>query len=152
MIERRSALGMAELGIVGPVGRKGVEQLLAIATDVSVGASLRLPEPCLAALGAQLRMFKAHTSRSIAGSWLGIDRRDEQAARCDSGHWFGTSNSSRLKRRRCQGLPIGTELLSPGSASLPKQHSSGGKEKLGSIEQARRSLFAQPVPPPAPLP
>ena len=35
---------MAELGIVTPVGRKGVEQLLAIATDASDRRVLRLPE------------------------------------------------------------------------------------------------------------
>ena len=35
---------MAELGIVTPVGRKGVEQLLAIATDAGDRRVLRLPE------------------------------------------------------------------------------------------------------------
>src|SRR6187397_2635464 len=47
---------MAEFGIVAPVGRKGVEQLLAIVTD---GSDQRVPEvarACLTALGAQLRI------------------------------------------------------------------------------------------------
>ena len=35
---------MAELGIVAPVGRKGVEQLLAIATDAGDQRVLRLHE------------------------------------------------------------------------------------------------------------
>src|SRR5512147_336276 len=50
---------LAELGIVAPVGRKGVEQLLAIVADT---ANDRLPEvarACLAALGIQLRALKA---------------------------------------------------------------------------------------------
>ena len=50
---------LAEFGIVAPVGRKGVEHLLAIGTD---GSDQRVPEvtqACLAALGAQLRMLKA---------------------------------------------------------------------------------------------
>jgi transposase len=38
------------------------------------------------------------------------------------------------KRRRCQGLPLGTELLSL-DRLVPKQHSSGGKNKLGSIRK-----------------
>ena len=49
----------AEFGIVAPVGRRGVDELLGIAGDAS---DQRLPEvarACLAALGAQLRMIKA---------------------------------------------------------------------------------------------
>jgi transposase len=49
---------LAEFGIVAPVGRHGVEQLLGIAADVN---DKRLPEvarACVAALGAQLRMLK----------------------------------------------------------------------------------------------
>jgi transposase len=48
---------LAEFGIVAPVGRRGVEQLLEVDT-----ADRRLPEiarACLAALGGQLRALKA---------------------------------------------------------------------------------------------
>src|SRR5881398_293470 len=50
---------LAEFGIVAPVGRNGVEQLLDVVADAS---DKRLPEvarACVAALGAQLRMLKA---------------------------------------------------------------------------------------------
>jgi transposase len=50
---------LAEFGIVAPVGRQGVEQLLGIVADAH---DKRLPEiarACVAALGAQLRMLKA---------------------------------------------------------------------------------------------
>jgi len=50
---------LAELGIVAPVGRRGVEQLLEIVADTT---DRRLPEVarvCLAALGSQLRALKA---------------------------------------------------------------------------------------------
>src|SRR5262245_66353365 len=50
---------LAEFGIVAPVGRNGVEQLLDVAADAS---DTRLPEAaraCLLALGAQLRTLKA---------------------------------------------------------------------------------------------
>src|SRR5690242_21102459 len=46
---------LAEFGVVAPVGRNGVEQLLGVVADVS---DQRLPEiarACLLALGAQLR-------------------------------------------------------------------------------------------------
>src|SRR5437660_6881951 len=49
---------LAEFGIVAPVGRHGVEQLLTIAADAN---DKRLPErarACVTALGAQLRMLK----------------------------------------------------------------------------------------------
>jgi transposase len=51
---------LAEFGIVAPVGRNGVEELLDIVADSS---DKRLPEVarvCLAALGAQLRRLKEH--------------------------------------------------------------------------------------------
>ena len=50
---------LAEFGIVAPVGRRGVEQLLEVVADT---ADCRLPEvarACLAALGSQLRALKA---------------------------------------------------------------------------------------------
>src|SRR6201987_3333016 len=50
---------LAEFGVVAPVGRNGVEQLLDVVADVS---DKRLPEiarACLLALGAQLRTLKA---------------------------------------------------------------------------------------------
>ena len=49
---------LAELGIVAPVGRKGVEELLNVVADP---ADKRVPDiarACLAALGAQLRKLK----------------------------------------------------------------------------------------------
>jgi transposase len=50
---------LAELGIVAPVGRNGVEELLDVVADPDDD---RLPDAareCVAALGAQLRMLKA---------------------------------------------------------------------------------------------
>src|SRR5262249_54157268 len=50
---------LAEFGIVAPVGRKGVEQLLNVVADP---ANKRLPDvalACVAALGAHLQMLKA---------------------------------------------------------------------------------------------
>jgi transposase len=46
---------MAEFGIVAPVGRKGVEQLLPIVTDASDQRVPEVARACVAALGPELR-------------------------------------------------------------------------------------------------
>src|SRR5262249_61588562 len=50
---------LGEFGIVAPVGRNGVEQLLDIAADTSDNRVPEIARACLAALGAQLRTLKA---------------------------------------------------------------------------------------------
>ncbi len=58
---------LAEFGIVAPVGRRGMEELLRIVGNAS---DQRLPEvahACLAALGGQLRMLKA---QSLHFDWM----------------------------------------------------------------------------------
>src|SRR5262249_1333701 len=56
---------LAEFGIVSPVGRKGVEQVLGVAADTK---DKRLPDvarACVAALGAQLRVLRRRFLSSI---------------------------------------------------------------------------------------
>ena len=50
---------LAEFGIVAPVGRNGVEELLDIVADSSDKRVPDVARACLAALGAQLRTLKA---------------------------------------------------------------------------------------------
>jgi transposase len=50
---------LAEFGIVAPVGRNGVEELLGVVADPSDKRVPEIARTCLAALGAQLRMLKA---------------------------------------------------------------------------------------------
>jgi transposase len=49
---------LAKFGIVAPVGRNGVEQLLDVVTDSSDKRVPEVARACLAALGTQLRMLK----------------------------------------------------------------------------------------------
>src|SRR5689334_2864977 len=56
--DQRLRAPMAEFGIVAPVGRKGVEQLLAIVTEAKDQRVPELARACIAALGAQLRRLK----------------------------------------------------------------------------------------------
>jgi transposase len=50
---------LAELGIVAPVGRNGVEELLDVVADPDDDRVPEVARECLVALGAQLRMLKA---------------------------------------------------------------------------------------------
>ena len=50
---------LAELGIVAPVGRNGVEELLGVVADPSDKRVPEIARACLAALGVQLRVLKA---------------------------------------------------------------------------------------------
>src|SRR5271166_5563088 len=49
---------LAELGIVAPIGRKGVEELLDVVADRSDKRVPEIARTCLIALGAQLRSLK----------------------------------------------------------------------------------------------
>ena len=73
---------LAEFGIVAPVGRQGVEQLLGVAADTN---DKRLPEvarACVAALGAQLRTLKAQILQfdRMIRAW---HRSNEESRRLD---------------------------------------------------------------------
>jgi transposase len=136
---------LAEFGIVVPVGRRGVEQLLEVVADT---ADRRLPEvarACLVALGVQLRALKAQI--------LEFDRRIIAWHRSNA-------TSKRLDAIPGVGPALATALVAsiadPGAfrsgrdfsawvGLVPRQNSSGGKDRLGSIskqgDRYLRSLF-----------
>ena len=127
---------LAEFGIVAGIGRNGVEKLLDL---ISKGEDDRIPpaaRECLMALAAQLELIK----RQI----LEADRRVLA--------WHRTSKTSkRLEAIPGVGPLIATALvasipdpsvfrsgrdLSAWIGLVPKQNSTGGKERLGSISKA----------------
>jgi len=136
---------LAEFGIVAPVGRRGVEQLLEVVADKAEDRVPEVARMCLAALGAQLRALKAQI--------LEFDRRIIA--------WHRSNTTS----KRLDAIPgVGPALATALVASIadpkafrsgrdfsawvglvPKQSSSGGKDKLGSIskqgDRYLRSLF-----------
>jgi transposase len=136
---------LAEFGIVAPVGRNGVEQLLNVVADQS---DKRLPvvaRACLAALGAQLRALKAQI--------LEFDRRimvwhrsNETSKRLDEIPGVGPALATALVASigDPKAFRSGRDF-SAWIGLVPKQHSSGGKNKLGSIskqgDRYLRSLF-----------
>jgi transposase len=136
---------LAEFGIVAPVGRNGVEQLLDVAADAS---DKRLPEAaraCLLALGAQLRTLKAQIlnfDRQIM-AW---HRSSEASKRLDEIPGVGPALATALVASVAdpKAFRFGRNF-SAWVGLVPKQHSSGGKDKLGSIskqgDRYLRSLF-----------
>jgi transposase len=136
---------LAEFGIVAPVGRRGVDQLLAVVADTR---DKRLPEvtrSCVAALGAQLQMLKAQIlefDRMIM-AW---HRSSETSKRLDAIPGVGPALATALVASVAdpKAFRSGRDF-SAWIGLVPKQSSSGGKDKLGSIskqgDRYLRSLF-----------
>jgi transposase len=136
---------LAEFGIVAPVGRNGVEQLLGIVADAS---DKRLPEvarACVAALGAQLQMLKAQILEfdRMIRAW---HRSSETSRRLDEIPGVGPVLATALVGSVAdpKAFRSGRDF-SAWIGLVPKQNSSGGKDKLGSIskqgDRYLRSLF-----------
>ena len=127
---------LAEFGIVAPVGRKGVMELLQVVADPSDKRVSEVTRACLAALGNQLLSLKEQI--------LEFDRMIMA--------WHRSNEPS----RRLRHIPgVGPMLLATALVAsvadpktfrsgrsfsawvglVPKQHSSGGKDRLGSISK-----------------
>src|SRR5213079_292370 len=136
---------LAEFGIVAPVGRNGVEQLLGVVADSN---DKRLPEvarACVAALGAQLRMLKTQIlnfDRQIM-AW---HRSNETSKRLDEIPGVGPVLATALVASVADPRAFRSgRNFSAWIGLVPKQYSSGGKDRLGSIskkgDRYLRSLF-----------
>jgi transposase len=136
---------LAEFGIVAPVGRNGVEQLLGVAADAS---DKRLPEvarACVAALGVQLRMLKAQILQfdRMISAW---HRSSEASRRLDDIPGVGPVLATALVASVAdpKAFRSGRDF-SAWIGLVPKQNSSGGKDRLGNIskrgDRYLRSLF-----------
>jgi len=136
---------LAEFGIVAPVGRHGVEELLGIVADPS---DTRVPEvarACLAALGAQLRVLKAQIlefDRMIM-AW---HRSSETSRRLDEVPGVGPALATALVATVADPKAFRSgRNFSAWIGLVPKQHSSGGKDRLGNIskqgDRYLRTLF-----------
>ena len=134
---------LAEFGIVAPVGRNGVEDLLNIVADCG---DKRLPDvarACVAALGAQLRMLKA---RILEFDRIIVAWHRSNDKRLDDIPGVGPALATALVASVAdpKAFRSGRDL-SAWIGLVPKQHSSGGKDRLGSIskqgDRYLRSLF-----------
>ena len=136
---------LAELGIVAPVGRQGVEQLLGIVADPNDKRVPEVARVCIAALGTQLRVLKAQIlefDRMII-AW---HRSNETSKRLDEIPGVGPALATALVASIAdpKAFRSGRDF-SAWIGLVPKQHSSGGREKLGGIskqgDRYLRSLF-----------
>ena len=136
---------LAEFGIVAPIGRHGVEQLLGVVSDAG---DTRLPEvarACLAALGAQLRTLKAQILQfdRMITAW---HRSSEASRRLDDIPGVGPVLATALVASVTdpKAFRSGRDF-SAWIGLVPKQNSSGGKDRLGNIskrgDRYLRSLF-----------
>jgi transposase len=136
---------LAEFGIVAPVGRNGVEQLLGIVADSN---DRRLPEvarACVAALGAQLQTLKAQIlefDRRIM-AW---HRSNEASKRLDEIPGVGSVPATALVASIADPRVFRSGRdFSAWIGLVPKQNSSGAKDRLGNIskrgDRYLRSLF-----------
>jgi transposase len=136
---------LAEFGIVAPVGRNGVDQLLGVVADT---LDKRLPEIarlCVAALGAELRMLKAQILEfdRMIRAW---HRSSEASMRLDAIPGVGPALATALVASVAdpKAFRSGRDF-SAWIGLVPKQNSSGGKERLGNIskrgDRYLRSLF-----------
>ena len=136
---------LAEFGIVAPVGRRGVDQLLGVVADAS---DKRLPEiarACIAALGAQLQMLKAQILEfdRMIRAW---HRSSEASRRLDAIPGVGPVLATALVASVADAKAFRSGRdFSAWIGLVPKQNSSGGKERLGNIskrgDRYLRSLF-----------
>lgn len=134
---------LAEFGIVAPIGRNGIDQLLLVIADTSddrVTADARM---CLEMLVAQLSIVKEQI--------LANDRRIMASAR-------ETELGRRLMEIPGVGPLVASAIvatvpdptvfrsgrdLSAWIGLVPRQNSSGGKERLGSISKAGHGYLRQ---------
>jgi transposase len=126
---------LAEFGIVAPVGRKGVEDLLRVVADPKDERVPKVARACVVALGAQLRMLKAQILEfdRMINAW---HRSNKTSKELDEIPGVGPALATALVGGVAdpKAFRSGRDF-SAWIGLVPKQHSSGGKEKLGSISK-----------------
>jgi transposase len=126
---------LAEFGIVAPVGRNGVEQLLDVVADSSDKRVPEIARACLLALGDQLRRLKEQIldfDRMIM-AW---HRSNEASMRLDAIPGVGPVLATALISTIADAKVFRSgRNFSAWIGLVPKQHSSGGKDRLGSISK-----------------
>ena len=136
---------LAEFGIVAPVGRKGVTELLHVVADPNDKRVPEVARACLAALGTRLLGLKEQIvefDRMIM-AW---HRSNEASKRLHYVPGVGPILATALVASVADPKTFRSgRNFSAWIGLVPKQHSSGGKDRLGSIskqgDRYLRSLF-----------
>jgi transposase len=136
---------LAEFGIVAPVGRNGVEQLLGVVADGSDGRLPEIARACVAVLGSQLQSLKVQILK-FDRMILAWHRSSEASRRLDDIPGVGPVLATALVASVADpNMFRSGRDFSAWIGLVPKQNSSGGKDRLGNIskrgDRYLRSLF-----------
>src|SRR4026208_2197899 len=136
---------LAEFGIVAPVRRKGVEELLNVVADPNDKRVPEIARACLSEFGAQLRRIKEQVLEfdRLIRAW---HRSNEMSMRLDEAPGVGPVLATAVVATVADPKVFRSgRNFSAWIGLVPKQHSSGGKDRLGSIskqgDRYLRSLF-----------
>jgi transposase len=136
---------LAEFGIIAPVGRNGVEQLVEVINDTNDERIPELVRTCLTALSIQLDALKQQI-HILDRRLIGLHKTNETSQRLDAIPGIGPALATALVASVAdpKAFKSGRDF-SAWVGLVPKQNSSGGKERLGNITKAGdrylRSLF-----------
>src|SRR4026208_2535185 len=128
---------LAEFGIVAPIGRNGVEELLLVVTDTNDKRVPEVARVCLSALGAQLRRFKEQILEfdRLITAW---HRSNEMSMRRDDIPGVGPALATALVASVADPKVFRSgRNFSAWIGLVPKQHSSGGKDRPGRVSTKR---------------
>jgi transposase len=136
---------LAEFGIVAPVGRRGVEELLHVVADPSDKRVPEIARACLAALGAQLLNLKEQIVK-LDRMIMAWHRSNETSKRLHYIPGVGPMLATALVASVADPRTFRSgRNFSAWIGLVPKQQSSGGKDRLGGIskqgDRYLRSLF-----------
>src|SRR3712207_6310910 len=134
---------LAEFGIVSPVGREGVERLLAVVADADDGRVPPEARACLEMLAAQLRLVQAQilqNDRQIVARARETEVGRRLMAIPGVGPLLASAFAATVADpaifKSGRGLAARTGLV-------PRQNSSGGKERLGGTTKAGNRYLRQ---------
>ena len=126
---------LAEFGIIAPVGRHGVEELLNVVADPNDKRVPEIARACLLAFGTQLRRLKEQILEfdRMIRAW---HRSSEMSRRLDDCPGVGAVLATALVAIVADPKSFRSgRNFSAWIGLVPKQHSSGGKNRLGSISK-----------------
>src|SRR5262245_24867360 len=136
---------LAEFGIAAPIGRRGLQDLLNIIADSSDNRIPEVARACLAALGTHLRLIKEQILKfdRMITAWHRSSQASRQLDDCPGvGPILATALVATLADPK---VFRSGRNFSAWIGLVPRQNSSGGKNRLGSIskqgDRYLRSLF-----------
>jgi hypothetical protein len=128
---------LAEFGIVAPVGRQGVEQLLGIVADPNDKRVPEVARVCIAALGAQLRVLKADADSHYRQSeFLDVQRARQKAEGADA----------MVRYYHKDGRPEWTEPMTDEEKNEQENYAFNGMEPFASIPAKADRTNVTPFP------